>query len=1105
MVPVWFFKVPRPSNFAHLRSKCFLVPGNDQAVSTALEARESRTRLILWERASRVLGLFVLLIASLALAGWAFEVDLLKTAFPGLPPIKLNTALGFAALGLWLGFFRRRGDGVDKSFSVLSAICGVFVAAIGLMTLIEYLSGANFGIDHLFFQGSASASAGAFPDRMAPASALNFLLLGLVILLVQKENARRYSAAQTLATFVGLVSLSATIGYFYGVRGFHLGVLFTPISLPAALGFLFSGAGILLGTAPSGWMTQVASETPGGSMLRRLIPMALILTTVLGWFRLKGEELGFFPTAVGTTLLVISIIVLYSIGFWSNGRLLNRVAARAEQNREWLRVTLASIGDAVIATDAQAKVTYLNPIAETLTGWSLESAQGQPVETVFSLTNERTGEPGVCPVAQVLQDGRAVALSNHTALVSRGGQRTSIEDSAAPIKDGAGEVIGVVMVFRDVTERRRIETERRRANEAVRKSEEEYRILFSSMEEGFCTIEVKFDQNEKPVDYLFLEINPAFERQTGLKDAKGKWMRELAPQHEQHWFDIYGAIALTGESARFENRAEALGRWYEVYAFRVGPPALRRVGIVFNDITERKRREEEMRAAGERFRFLAESMPQKIFTSTPGGEVDYFNRQWLEFTGLAFEQIRGWGWLQFIHPDDVEENVRSWKHSIETGEPFYLEHRFRRSDGTYHWHVTRAHAMRDGHGEVLMWIGSNTDIDEVRQAKEQAERASRTKDEFLAALSHELRTPLTPVLMTAAVLRDDARLPLDARDQLSMMKRNIELEARLIDDLLDLTRIAQGKLMLRMEPCDAHSLIALAVEMVRSEARTKGLAVEIDLRAGRANVMADPARLQQVFWNLLKNAVKFTPESGHLSVRSRDNEGRLTVEIADTGVGIEPDSVDRIFLPFEQAREVQKDRRFGGLGLGLSISKAILDLHGGEINAQSPGPGQGATFRVQLPATDAPVTRRAESLAPAPDFGGKTQGVDVAATPLRVLLVEDHEATIQVIRQLLTRAGHNVTSAMTVAGAIQAAENARFDLVISDLGLPDGTGFDLMQHLRATCNLPGIALSGFGMDEDLRRSHEAGFAAHLIKPVDFARLQQAMRELAPAKLRDGAR
>ena len=519
----------------------------------------------------------------------------------------------------------------------------------------------------------------------------------------------------------------------------------------------------------------------------------------------------------------------------------------------------------------------------------------------------------------------------------------------------------------------RLRKQREWAEHAVRASEEQYRLLFNSMEEGFCTIEVLFDKKNNPTDYRFLEINDAFERHTGLVNAKGKLMRDLAPNHEQHWFDIYGKIALTGESQRFENSAEALGRWYEVHGFRVGDPAARRVGIVFSDITRRKEREEEM-----------------------------------------------------------------------------------------------------------------------RQAKEQAERASNAKDEFLAALSHELRTPLTPVLMTAAELRDDARLPADMRDQLAMMKRNIELEARLIDDLLDLTQIVHGKLALRLQPCDTHSLVALAVEMVRSQAHTKKVAVDIDLRADRAQVMADPARLQQVFWNLLSNAVKFTPESGRVTVRSQHQNGEVIIEIADTGVGISPEALDKIFLPFEQAAEIQKDRRFGGLGLGLSITKAILDQHGAGIEVRSDGIGRGAMFRVKLVLTDAPVRLPSVPVQPnAAAFYGRP----AAKTPLQVLLVEDHEATIEVLRRLLTRDGHTVKLAMTIAAAKHIAKNGKFDLLISDLGLPDGTGFELMEELRKKYNLSGIALSGYGMEEDLRRTREVGFHTHLIKPVDFEQLRRAISDL----------
>ncbi len=507
------------------------------------------------------------------------------------------------------------------------------------------------------------------------------------------------------------------------------------------------------------------------------------------------------------------------------------------------------------------------------------------------------------------------------------------------------------------------------------------------------------------------------------------------------------------------------------------------------EIAERREVENELRASAERFRFLAESMPQKIFTAQANGDIDYFNRQWMEFTGMSFEQMKDWGWQQFIHPDDLADNLEQWRQSLQTGEPFEFEHRVRRHDGEYRWHLSRARAMRDAEDRVAMWIGSNTDIEELRQAKEEAERASRAKDKFLAALSHELRTPLTPVLMIAAAGRDEERFAADVRAQFAMIQRNVELEARLIDDLLDITRITHGKLRLQVQNCDGHSLLQSALEIVQDDVANQQLTLEVDLAAERSQLSGDPARIEQVLWNLLKNAVKFTPTGGHLTVRSFNLGERIVFQISDTGVGLAAEALERIFLPFEQARPFA-EHRFGGLGLGLAIAKTITELHGGIIRAESGGPGRGATLTVELPTTEHSLG--AAEAAPARVETGTTPA-QVAS--LRVLLVEDHHATVEVLARLLQRAGHEVTTAASVANAFEAAKEKTFDVVISDLGLPDGTGFDLVKRLRATRPIPAIALSGYGMDEDIRHSQEAGFAAHLIKPVDFAQLEQALLEV----------
>ncbi len=502
------------------------------------------------------------------------------------------------------------------------------------------------------------------------------------------------------------------------------------------------------------------------------------------------------------------------------------------------------------------------------------------------------------------------------------------------------------------------------------------------------------------------------------------------------------------------------------------------------EITERELAEGALRDSEERLRFIAESMPQKIFTAKADGSVDYFNRQWMEFTGLSFEQIRDWGWKQFIHPDDVEETLRRWTHAVANGEYFEMETRFRRHDGVYRWHLSRAQAMRDAEGQVLMWTGSNTDIEEMRQAKDQAERASRAKDDFLAALSHELRTPLTPVLMTTAILAVDPLLPAEVRGQLAMVRRNVELEARLIDDLLDLTRISNGKLQIQPVTTDLHQLLEQTAEIVRSDGFGKKVRLSFALEAAGHHAMGDPARLQQVFWNIMKNALKFTPAGGSVTVTTRnETAGTIIVSVVDTGIGIRAEALLHIFEAFEQG-EITFQQRFGGLGLGLAISRAIVLLHGGEIHAASDGVGCGATFSVTLATVAAPeFADPRESRPPAPERA------------LRLLVVEDHAATLEVLTRLLTRSGHRVTHASNVGDGLAAAAVESFDAVISDLGLPDGTGFELMKKLHTAQGLRGIALSGYGMETDLRRSQESGFSAHLTKPIDFAQLERALEDL----------
>jgi signal transduction histidine kinase len=367
-------------------------------------------------------------------------------------------------------------------------------------------------------------------------------------------------------------------------------------------------------------------------------------------------------------------------------------------------------------------------------------------------------------------------------------------------------------------------------------------------------------------------------------------------------------------------------------------------------------------------------------------------------------------------------------------------------------------------------------------ARAEAEQANRAKDQFLAVLSHELRTPLTPVLLATTLLEGSSELPRHLMEHTQMIRRNVELEARLIDDLLDLTRISRGKLQLNLSTADVHEVLLRAVEICCAE-RAGDLVLE--LAASRHHAHGDPARLQQVFWNLIRNAVKFTPAGRSIAVRSRNiGQTVIEIEVADAGVGIDPEFLPRLFNAFEQG-DTTRVRTFGGLGLGLAITKTLVEAHGGTVIAQSAGRDAGATFTVRLPVlADVP---RGE-LEPAP----QADQPQVAQPQASVLLVEDHEETLEIMAKLLARLGYEVTKASTIKAALMAARDKHFDLLISDLGLPDGSGYELMRSLHAGNHLRGIALTGYGMSEDIQLSHEAGFAEHLVKPVDLKKLEEAM-------------
>jgi PAS domain S-box-containing protein len=411
--------------------------------------------------------------------------------------------------------------------------------------------------------------------------------------------------------------------------------------------------------------------------------------------------------------------------------------------------------------------------------------------------------------------------------------------------------------------------------------------------------------------------------------------------------------------------------------------------------------------------------------------------------------------------------------------------------------------IKDSSGKIVGASKIGRDITQQKQAERELERAhkeavaaSRAKDDFLAALSHELRTPLNPVLLLASDSAQNPELPAEIRAQFATIRNNVELEARLIDDLLDITRITHGKLSLNTGQLDVHAVLKDAIATVQSELNQKQISLTLKLAEGKPAMKGDAVRLQQIFWNVLKNAVKFNTEGGKIIVETSvlaDGE-KIAVKITDTGIGLTAQEISRIFNAFSQGDHAgnEASHRFGGLGLGLSISRMLVELHAGGIHATSAGRGQGATFVIELPLAPASQSN-GDSTPPDPSAKNGSQNGAKKKFGMRILLVEDHEPTRTALSHLLTRRDCKVTTATSVAEARTFARQENFDVVVSDIGLPDGNGYALMSELRKNFGLKGIALTGYGMEQDVLRGQEAGFVAHLTKPVRMESLEKALR------------
>ncbi|MDI1312266.1 PAS domain S-box protein [Prosthecobacter sp.] len=743
---------------------------------------------------------------------------------------------------------------------------------------------------------------------------------------------------------------------------------------------------------------------------------------------------------------------------------------------------LSQISDSVVALDQDQHVTYLNAAAEKQYGITASAALGRNLHDLWT-TQWASPEVEAAAAAALQNEGCWRGESIH---IKRNGEKIHVESAVIRLNGADDRVIGSLATIRDITERRH--TEDRLA--------EQSRLLDLSADAIFvCDASNRITYWSQGA-----EASYGFTREEALGRLKHELLRTKFPQPlAQILEQLQQDGRWTGELKHMRKDGSVIidsARWV-----LDRDPQGRSASILETntDVTERRRAEAALSASEEKFRSLIQSLPAAVYTCDCEGRIQLYNAAAAELWGREPEIGKDlWcgSWRIYNADGSPMELIHSpMARTLHSGRAVQEDEIVvERPDKTRRHVLPCPNPIFDADGIMTGAVNMLLDITELkrtesllRDAKDAAELANQSKDRFLAVLSHELRTPLTPVLLTLAALEQEATLLPEARDDLRTMKRNIELEIRLIDDLLDLSRITSGKLTLDIEAVDLNEIVRQVSSICSPQLSEQLVFLEVELDGEAGMVAADSARLQQVLWNVLKNAIKFTPESGVIQVSTlRRNDGFCEVRVQDPGIGIPAERLPHVFNAFEQGG-TKITRQFGGLGLGLAICKALMELHHGSIRAESAGVGQGATFIIELPSKTMTTTAKIRLMSPQPS---------ITLPPLKLLLVEDHADTARILSRQLVRAGVTVTQASDVSSAIKLLEQESFDLLVSDLGLPDGSGYDIMRRASALRGIPGIAMSGYGMEEDMRRSREAGFSEHLVKPIDLRELITAIRSVS---------
>jgi PAS domain S-box-containing protein len=1011
--------------------------------------------------AAAALGIVAAVGGAVSFAGWPLGIPRLAAWQGDSLAMQPNACIAMFLSGIALALVPHRAH---RSIAAL----GTVVALIGGLTLLQHLTGMSLGIDQLFTYGRDWSVGTSSPGRMGPPGSFSFTLIGAALMLlgVTREPpapAGRRGLVPVLALIVGTLALFSVIGYAFGAQRFYAVPWLTAIALQSALLLIVVAVGVILAVPEHEPVRTLFARSGAASLARFVIPLLVVLPIVLGALFIEGERWELYDTRTGLAIRTLLFIVIGVGLMWLALTALRRGEERERRANQRIADFVGSITDGFYVVDRAWRVVFSNEEAARRMG-----GPGRPIDSapLWELLPALAAQAR--PRLEHAMSARAsVEYEVHEAAIDRW-----FHEKAFPTADG-----GLAIYAQDVTDRKRAE--------AI--AEERRKLLQFTIDGTPAIIYIKDAEGRQ------LMVNERFCQLVGRprEELIGRTDAEIFPGEPQHH------IRENDRRVFAENRAMEFEEWLDLPDGRhqylstkvpveaVGFPGRVLVGITI-DITERKRAQDALRVSEERLQLAAQGAGIGIWEVDLRTGVGFWSAEAVALFGCDRSRFTATDWMEAVHPDDRARAAEAWLRAVADGTPYAQEYRAAvpADDGTERWLLSRGRIERAPDGTPARGLGILMDVSARRRSEDALREADRRKDEFLATLSHELRNPLAPIGNAVEILCRPGATEQSVAWARQVLQRQVRTMGLLLDDLLDLSRITQGKLRLKKKTTRLNAVVDAAVETARPMLDAKRHALSVSLPDVPVQLLADPLRLSQVIANLLNNASKYTEAGGQIAVEGAVSGNEVRIAVRDNGSGLAPDELSRIFEMFSQGNAASKAE--GGLGIGLALARGILKMHGGRLEAFSDGPGHGSTFVVTVPLLE---TEPVADIADARSQASKRLR--------RVLVADDNKDGAESLAMLLQMEGHEVRVAFDGSSALAIASAFQPDVALLDIGMPEMSGDQVAARIREqawSANTVLVAITGWGQEEDRVKTFSAGFDRHLTKPVDFDQLRRILAE-----------